>query len=120
MSDTKTLHKLRLAVEMLADDRDLRMTALELRAFLSCAIQPRITMAELAERLGILQSDVSRIVGQFSLDGVMVSDRHGQKMRRPGYGLLKAEPDIHDHRRKVCTLTPKGTRLADKLVEILR
>lgn len=108
VSDTKILNKLRLAVATLADERDNHMNAAEMRVFLWCAIQPGITMKELSERVDIAQSETSRIVTKFS-----AYDGHG-------YGLLRAEEDPHERRRKIVRLTPKGERLAEKMIEIVR
>jgi len=38
---------------------------------------------------------------------------------RPGYGLLKSYEDPHERRRKIVSLTSKGDRLAERIVELL-
>jgi len=107
--DTKTLNKLRLALEALAsDERDRHMNAAEMQVFLWSAIQPGITQKELAERVEIAQSETSRIVTLFSA------------YKGQGYGLLRSEEDPHERRRKVVCLTPKGERIADNIVELLK
>jgi DNA-binding MarR family transcriptional regulator len=107
--DTKTLNKLRLALEVLAsDERDARMSAVEMRVFLHSAIQPGITMKDLAQHVGVAQSEISRTVTLFSMyDG-------------QGYGLLRSEEDPHERRRKIVRLTPKGERVASHLTELLK
>lgn len=120
MSDTRTLNKLRLALEVMAADRDTHMNAAEMRAFLWCAIQPGITMAELAARIGVGQSETSRIISRFLRIQRIVVDEDGVERRIPGYDLLSAEPDPYERRRKIVSLTPKGTRLAETLVEVMK
>lgn len=105
--DKKTLNKLRLALDALTGDRDRHMNAAEMQIFLHTAIHPGITMKQLAEQVEIAQSETSRIVTKF------------QTINGEGYGLLRAEEDPHERRRKIVTLTPKGDRLAERIVELL-
>jgi DNA-binding MarR family transcriptional regulator len=108
MANVKSLNKLRLALELLAsDERDRFMNASEMQVFLWSALQPGITMKELAERVEIAQSQTSRIITLFS--------QHSEG----GYGLLHAEEDPHERRRKIVRLTPKGERVAEKISELL-
>lgn len=107
--DTKTLNKLRLALEALAsDERDRHMNAAEMHVFLWSAIQPGITQKDLAERVEIAQSETSRIVTLFS------------NINGNGYGLLRSEEDPHERRRKIVHLTPKGERVVEKITELLK
>jgi DNA-binding MarR family transcriptional regulator len=107
--DRTKLNKLRLALEALAmDERDRHMSAPEMQVFLWTAIQPGITQKEMAQRIEVSQSEVSRTVTLFSL-------HNGQ-----GYGLLHAEEDPEYRKQKKVSLTPKGSRLAEQISELLR
>ncbi len=90
------------------------MPAQMVSTFLWAAIQPRITMRELAERVGVSQSSMSRNVAALSPDGVV---RAGA-VYREGFGLVVTEDDPNDLRRKIVTLTARGTRLATQISEV--
>ncbi|GGX91321.1 hypothetical protein GCM10007160_18530 [Litchfieldella qijiaojingensis] len=74
--------------------------------FVTIAMNPGITMKELMERTGTVQSTCSRNVSLLS---------EWLKHNKPGYGLVQAMEDPVERRRKIVKLTPKGERLAAQL-----
>lgn len=74
--------------------------------FALVALQPGITIKELRERTGTVQSTCSRNVALLS---------EGYHNGKAGYGLVEAQPDPYDSRRKVVFLTAKGKRVAETL-----
>ena len=117
---------------------DSRMEAQSLAVFLYVARRTGgndfgntgVTMDDIAIDLGIAQASVSRNVLKLS-DTLInnprdVLDRAASRRRPPskralkarfGLGLLSTEDDPMERRRKIVFLTPKGARVADKLMD---
>ena len=117
---------------------DSRMEAQSLAVFLYVARRTGgndfgntgVTMDDIAIDLGIAQASVSRNVMKLS-DTLInnpkdVLDRAAARRRPPskralkarfGLGLLSTEDDPMERRRKIVFLTPKGARVADKLMD---
>ena len=90
---------------------DPEIQAQTIAVFLEVARQPEgIKMQELAEKVGISQSSVSRNVAALS---------HMHRVGRPGYDLVVAFEDPAERRRKIVRLTPKGKRVAKELERVL-
>jgi DNA-binding MarR family transcriptional regulator len=81
-----------------------RLTTELAKVFLSVALRPNLTMAELASALYLEQSVCSRRVGALA------------SYRGEGHGLLTAIEDPRDRRRKIIELTAKGQRIADEVL----
>jgi len=79
--------------------------------FMVVARHQGITMKDIAEKVGVTQSSVSRNIGA-------LGSRH--RYGKEGLKLVKTEEDDIDIRRKVVHLTPKGTKFVASLVEILQ
>ena len=82
-----------------------------------------VTLLYIAEHegemvIGDLQDAVGYAVGSSSRNASRFKeiDRHGNK----GHGLVHAEEDPHDRRRKVLWLTPKGKQMVQRLRDILK
>ncbi|EWG97932.1 MarR family winged helix-turn-helix transcriptional regulator [Halomonas sp. BC04] len=85
--------------------------AQSIHVLLEVAIQPEITMGGLIKKTGLSQASCSRNVTLLS-----DQDRHG----KPGLGLVEAEEDPAERRRKIVRLTPKGKELIALLADIVR
>lgn len=72
-------------------------------SFLWVCIHNGITMKDLADRVGVSQSSMSRNVAALS-----ETHRYG----KAGYDLVFATEDPTERRRKIVKLTPKGRRVA--------
>jgi len=79
-------------------------------SFLTLARNEGMSMRELSERLGIAQSSASRNVAALS---------EWRSFRQRGHGLVRAEEDPRERRRKIVTLTPEGRALVADLEAIL-
>lgn len=79
--------------------------------FVTIALNDGITMKDLGTRTGLVQSSCSRNVA-------LLSDhlRHD----KPGFGLVVAQEDPFERRRKIVHLTPKGHRVASSLAALVR
>lgn len=86
---------------------DAEMPTQTAHSFLCVALQPGLTMQELADRTGLSQSSASRNVQA-------LGEWHWN--RKPGYRLVEAVPDPNDTRRKIMYLTPRGRDIAAKVV----
>lgn len=107
--DKQTLAKgLRFVEEFRKIDPEMQLQTVA--TFMSVAVQPGITMKELADRLGISQASCSRNVAALS---------KWHRMSRPGHDLVEAVEDPAERRRKIVHLTPKGKRIAQTIWEIL-
>ena len=89
---------------------DAEMPAQQIAVFLEVARAPGITMKSLRETLGISQSSTSRNVSAL-----------GQVHRKgaPGRGLIVADVDPMERRRKVLRLTAAGRIVAEALREAM-
>ena len=76
-------------------------------AFLLIMARPGITMSQLAELAGISQSSCSRNVAALG---------KWHRLNKPGYGLVEAVEDPTERRRKAMFLTPKGRKVARRVV----
>jgi DNA-binding MarR family transcriptional regulator len=74
------------------------------------AQKPGITMAEIAARLGIAQSTVSRNIAA-------LGPLH--RLKKEGLGFVDAVEQPLDRRQKVCYLTPKGRSEVNVLVQYI-
>lgn len=116
-TSTDLAHYDKLAVQRLARCiKELRELNSEIQAqavhlLLEIAIQPDITMSQLCVKTRLSQASCSRNVSLLSLNA-----RHD----RPGLGLVKAEEDPRERRRKIVRLTPKGEELIASLADIVR
>ncbi|SMF41940.1 DNA-binding transcriptional regulator, MarR family [Tistlia consotensis] len=90
---------------------DSDMTVQAVAIFLAICRREGITMKELGIGLGIAQSSVSRNVAA-------LSDK--ARRDRPALGLVAAEEDPDDWRRKIVRLTPRGRQVRAQLAEPLR
>ena len=78
--------------------------------FVTISLNEGITMKDLGQKCGLAQSTTSRNVS-------LLSDklRHDKN----GYGLVVAEEDPVERRRKIVKLTPAGRRVAASLSGII-
>ena len=79
--------------------------------FVTIALNEGITMKDLGQRTGLAQSSCSRNVALLS---------EWLKHNKPGYGLVVAQEDPVERRRKIIHLTPKGQRVAASLDMLVR
>lgn len=84
--------------------------AQQLQALLAIALQPGLTMSELATRVGMAQSSCSRNVAHLS---------KWFKPGLPGLDLVETYEDPRERRRKVMYLTPKGRARVTKALEAI-
>lgn len=84
-----------------------QMPAQMIATFLTVAIQPGITMSELAQRLGLAQSSCSRNVAALG---------EWHRFGKAGYNLVEAIEDPRERRRKIMFLTIKGRNIAAQLL----
>jgi DNA-binding MarR family transcriptional regulator len=75
--------------------------------FLVVMARPGITMAQLAEEVGLSQSSCSRNVAALG---------EWHRLGKPGYGLIEATNDPNEGRRLIMFLSPKGRQLARQLI----
>ena len=76
---------------------------------LYAALNPEQTMRELGERIGISQAAMSRNVALLG---------KGLKPGVEGFGLLTAEEDPYERRRKIIKVTTKGERVCRSLAAL--
>lgn len=89
---------------------DPEMPAQQMMVLLAVAEEPDLTMAKLAEVVGISQSSTSRNVAA-------LAQVHRKGL--PGHDLVFAYEDPMERRRKLVRLTSKGTRLMAKVEEAM-
>jgi DNA-binding MarR family transcriptional regulator len=106
---TIPLNKLLRAVEEFRKI-DPEMPPQTIETYLWVAMQPGLTMKEIADRVGLSQSAISRNIQALS---------KWHRLNKPGYDLVTATEDPRERRRKIVTLTPKGERVATSLREII-
>jgi DNA-binding MarR family transcriptional regulator len=80
------------------------------RGFIEIARRPGLTMRDLGTSLGISQSSTSRMVQALS---------KWHRLNKPGHALVEAHEDPAERRRKIITLTPKGERFANAVINQL-
>jgi DNA-binding MarR family transcriptional regulator len=74
------------------------------------AMRPGITMQQLSDATGLVQSSVSRNVA-------MLSKYH--RLGKPGYDLVEAVDDPRERRRKIVYLTPNGRKLVNQVMKAI-
>lgn len=79
-------------------------------SFLTLARNPGLSIRDLSERLGIAQSSASRNVAALS---------EWHSFRKPGHGLIQANEDPRERRRKIVTLTRDGEALLARLEAVM-
>lgn len=106
MTPTMEIFRFIKALQILRkDDEQLPMqTAC---VFCTIAMQPGITSAEIADRVGVSQSSVSRNTAALG---------KWHRFGDPGLDLVEAHEDPRERRRKVHFLTPKGR---SRIIEVL-
>lgn len=105
-----TLASLIAVMNELRDGIDEELTAQVAITFLGIAAQEGIGVRELAEKLGLGESAVSRNAGLLAEYG-----RRGKK----GAEVIEMVPDQHDRRLKHLRLTPKGDRLVRRIGSLI-
>lgn len=89
------------------------MPSQQLAAFLFIAKNDGCSMADLAEYMDQAQSSISRAAAALSVHNTL------SRNKKKGYGLVKAEEDPRERRRKLLKLTPKGRKLAEEISDII-
>lgn len=79
--------------------------------FLYVCLHEGCPMKDIADGLGLAQSTTSRNVAALS---------KWHRLRKPGLNLVDAKEDFYERRRKLVTLTPRGRKLRDELLTIMR
>ena len=79
--------------------------------FLLVCDEDGISMKDLAAKLDMAQSSISRAVSALST---------WHWLKRPGYGVIEQFIDPMDTRRKHVRLTPNGHQLSKRLIEVMR
>ena len=102
---TKNLFKLYRGIDELRKI-DANMPTQMAGTFIYIAMHPGCTFAKIEEDCGYSQASSSRNVAAL-----------GKWHRRghPGHDLVRPELDLHDLRKKIIHLTPKGKRVAETL-----
>ncbi|MDK1386295.1 MarR family winged helix-turn-helix transcriptional regulator [Sinorhizobium sp. 8-89] len=75
--------------------------------FFAIMARPGITMAQLAEEVGLSQSSCSRNVAALG---------EWHRLGKPGYDLIESTNDPNEGRRLIMFLSPKGRQLARQLI----
>lgn len=75
--------------------------------FIVIMARPGVTMAKLAEEVGISQASCSRSVAALG---------EWHRLGKPGYGLIETAPDPDEGRRMIMFLSAKGRQLARQLI----
>lgn len=89
---------------------DANITIQGWRVFLAIVRTPGISQSALEDTVGISQSSISRHVltlGKYAAFNV------------PGLGLIETEENPQNRREKLCNLTVKGKRVAEKLAALI-
>jgi DNA-binding MarR family transcriptional regulator len=81
-------------------------------AFLLVTLEEGLGVQEYAERAGITQAVMTRIL--FALSS------RGRRRNKPGYGLVQQAVDLRDSRRHQTFLTIKGKALMQEIVRSVR
>ncbi len=89
---------------------DPEMPIQQAAAFLYIVLHEGCTMKGVAGGLGMTQGSSSRNVAALS---------EWHRLKRPGAGLVEANADPYEMRRKVITLLPKGKRVAESIINIM-
>jgi DNA-binding MarR family transcriptional regulator len=105
----KEIHGLMGALDALRGD-SVDIPAQQLQALLAVALQPGLTMSDLADRVGMAQSSCSRNVAHLS------------KWFKPGVAgldLIEVHEDPRERRRKVMFLNQRGRARVAKALEAM-
>ncbi len=106
---SKEIHGLMKAIDAIRGD-EIDMPTQQVQAFLAVALRPGLTMADLADTVGMSQSSCSRNIAALS---------KWHRLGDPGLDLVEAIEDPHERRRKIMFLTPKGRRRVMHVLEVL-
>lgn len=110
--NTAPLVRMLNAVQVIKENTgNPEIQAQAIQAFLLIAARhpTEIAMGEVEQRLNLTQTTTSRNLGYLSKGVTRSSDRQA------GLGLIKVEEDPYYRKRKMCSLTPKGEKLAHTL-----
>lgn len=91
-------------IKMFCNTPDLPVQ--HITAFLLVAQRGEMPMADLEKGMGLAQSSISRAVAKLG---------KGYSPREPGFGLIEAEEDPYERRRKIIRLTPRGRELVKEI-----
>lgn len=114
-TDTEVSAKPSLLAAYTAALRDFRevypegATVYLLDCFLTIARLEGESMSEVSESMGVSLAAVSRYAG-------VLGTRGGRSNRGKGLKLIESREDLHDSRYKTLHLTPKGRRLAQRMM----
>lgn len=86
------------------------MTVSQLQVFTLIVTNPGISMAQIAERTGLMEGSVSRIVALLSQYGSRTAE---------GLALFQMEQDTNDRRFRTLATTSKGKALVAQLASLL-
>lgn len=105
--DTKSaLRDMQRYLEVLTEQE---LSVRQTRAFLLVATEEGLGVNEYAERMGVAQSVMTRLLLDIGLQ---------TRKREPGLGLVTQRPDPLDMRKHQAHLTPKGKALLHKLLRV--
>jgi len=111
MSEQELLQQIKVLEEVEKIYPDMKSSVI--RTFLMVCVHESITIAELANALGIPQPRISKYLS-------LLSDRHHKLQRyEDGYDLLYTEVDLEVRSKKRVYLTKKGQALRNRIVKIL-
>lgn len=99
------LSLLRVLTHVTKHDRE--MTATKLQVFLLIWREDGITIKDIAERVGVTQSTISRVLSQ-------LADKPARGAKT-ALNWVEAFPDKDDPRRFRMTLTPAGKRVVEEI-----
>lgn len=112
-NETRTLGViLQLMEEFRKINPEIQMQAAA--AFVTAAMYPEATLQEIADRLGVSGSSVTRNLRTFAPGKVRVSGKV-----RDGHGLLTVHEDPMDRRKRFTKLTPAGRRVIQSAIHIM-
>lgn len=111
---------LNIIVELCAAVRQVHpeMTVSQLQVLAIVVTNPGISMAQIAERTGLMEGSVSRIVSLLSQYGSRSAKGYGSRSAK-ALNLFQMDQDADDRRFRTLTVTPKGKRLVDQLAGLL-
>jgi len=89
---------------------DPEMPVQQVVTFLTVALNPGVSLVQIAAMTDQAESSASRNVAVFSK-----LNRHKEK----GFALIEGVPDPMELRRKVHTLTPRGVQLYEKVTHMI-
>ena len=104
--------KLAPLIEIMEELREINpdMSILAAVTLLRAAVEPGITVSKLTQEVDCAQSTTSRNVALLS---------KWAAYQREGANLLEAEEDPRDRRQRLVNLTPKWTKLVERIIKTL-